>query len=377
MCGESGDWGWDRHCDTVPAQGSAAGPEPSGGVLPDRNAGRRQNPSMNSDFRGVRRASLARTAVVAVLLFAIVLPGAPGCRPSEEPLRVGANVWPGYDLMFLARELGYYDEQTIRLIDFSSAAEVSRAYRNRLLDVAALTADEALAVTSGQTDHRIVLVFDFSNGADVLLSRPEIRSIEDLRGRRVGVETTALGAYMLARALEGGGLSPRDVTVVEVPLSRHEKAFAAGEVDAVVTFEPIRSRLLASGARKLFDSSQIRGEIVDVLLTRLELPEGKRRALAALVSGWFRALDYLEKHPADAAARIAPREGVTAEQFLASLGGLQLADRQANLRLLGRASDNLEATLSRLSAVMLGHGIAADTIETPLLDDALVRTAKR
>lgn len=332
---------------------------------------------------GIRRCVRRRARSSAKLLWAAsaalgaLALGLSGCGPRESPLRVGANVWPGYEPLFLARSLGYYREQPIQLMEFSSTAEVIRAYRNGLIDVAALTADEALRVVGTQPGHRIVLVCDASKGADVLLAKPEFHSLQELKGRRVGVETTALGAFMLARALDHAGMSAADLVIVPVPLPEHERAFLAGQVDAVVTFEPHRSRLLAAGARRLFDSSQIPWEVVDVLLARRELSAAKRQALAALVAGWFDALKHLREQPADAAARMAPREGVTPREFLDSLQGLELPDRETNLRLLGPSTNNLAGVLRQLSAVMLKHRMIPRVGDPALLlDDRIVQTAK-
>jgi NitT/TauT family transport system substrate-binding protein len=296
-------------------------------------------------------------------------------RDTQQPLRVGANAWPGYEPMFLARSLGYFEGRSIQLVEFSSATEVLRAYRNGLIEVAAVTMDEALLAQDGQPDSRIVLVCDSSNGADALLARPEITCLKDLKGRRVGVESTALGAYMLARALKHGGLVPADVQVVPVPLLEHVTAYTSGKVEAVVTFDPHRSRLLAAGARSLFDSSQIPGEIVDVLLTRTELSAGHNQALGILVTSWFHSLDYLRKNPSDAAARVAPREAVTAPQFLASLQGMQLPDREANLRMLGSSPENLAPRLLQLSNIMCESKVTPGLARPPHLDDAFVRGA--
>ena len=98
-----------------------------------------------------------------------------------------------------------------------------------------------------------------------MLARPELKELKDIKGRRVGVESGALGAYVLARALQIAGLNRTDISVVSIPVPEQEQAFQGRRVDAVVTMEPNRTRLLAQGARQLFDSSQIPGEIVDVL----------------------------------------------------------------------------------------------------------------
>jgi NitT/TauT family transport system substrate-binding protein len=304
---------------------------------------------------------------------AVATAGCAGPRPS---LLVGSVAWPGYEPMYLGRSLGYYGKYRIRLIDFSTGSEVARAYRDRLIDAAALTADEAMAAVQGQAGHRVVLVFDTSNGGDAVVARPGIESLQDLKGRRVGVETTAMGTYVLARALDRAGLSDGDLSVVQLPLSEHDTAFSKPGIDALVTFEPHRSRLLQAGARVLFDSSQIPHEVVDVLVVRPGLAAQQEKALGGLVAGWMRAVAYLKQNPADAAARMAPREGVSPAQFLESLKGLEIPDRETHLRLLGQSPESLDGPMRQLAAVMVRHRIVTGPLDPLALDDRYVRDAR-
>jgi len=289
------------------------------------------------------------------------------------PLRVGANVWPGYESLYLARDLGYYDDLPIQLVDHPSATEVSRALRNGQLEVAALTLDETLLLAETNPDIRAVLITDVSAGGDAIVAKSEIESLAGLKGRRVGVESNALGAFVITRALEQVGLSPQDVEIVSLGVSEHEQAFKQGTVDAVVTFEPVRSNLLATGANLVFDSTQIPGEIVDVLVVPQAVLEHQRETLDVLIRGWFRALDYLKQNPQDAARRMAPREGVEPDQFLASLELLHIPDLQENQALLGKTDPTLQKVLTQLSELMLGKELLQQKIETEnLLDDRLV-----
>lgn len=295
-------------------------------------------------------------------------------KEAPPPLRVGTNIWPGYESLYLARNLGYYDNTSIRLVDYPSSSEIIRAYRNGDLEVAAITMDETLSLVETQPNIRVVLITDVSNGADVILGKPEIKSLKDLKGRRVGVESTALGAFVITRALEQVDLSPKDVQIVSLGVSEHERAFKQGTVDAVVTFEPVRSNLLKSGAKLLFDSTQIPGEIVDVLVVRKELLTSQLNSLKVLISGWFRALDYLKQNPQDAARRIAPRTGITPEQFLKSLKGLRIPDIQENQKLLGKTDTSLLNAVRRLSEVMKENKLLQPAVvSTPLLDERLVK----
>ncbi|NJL68558.1 MAG: ABC transporter substrate-binding protein [Microcoleus sp. SM1_3_4] len=313
-------------------------------------------------------------SITALTLCAIVLAS---CTKAEPPLRIGANVWPGYETLYLARSLGYYDNTPIRLVDYPSGTEEVRAYRNGEIEGAGISIDRALVLASTNPDVKIVVVMDFSNGGDVILSKPGIQNLQALKGRPVGVESTALGAFIITRALEQKGMSPKDIKIISLGVSEHERAFKKGTVDAVVTFGAPRTKLLAAGAKQLFDSSQIPGEIVDVLILREDVINKQPKAVRALVEGRFRALDYLNKNPQDAAIRIAPRTGVTPEQFLESLKGLTSPTLEENQKLLGKTDPSLLQGAQRLSKVMLENKLLPKAVDpAPLLDDRLVNNVK-
>lgn len=314
---------------------------------------------------------LRRVVAGAVLLAGMV---AAACD-TQRPLRVGGNVWPGYEPLYVARALGHYDSSQVALQDFLSAADVSRAYTAGLLDVAALTGDEALSIANRLPGHTIILVCDFSKGADAILARPPAASMTDLRGLRVGYEQGATGSYLLARALDEAGMGPEDITLVPLRLPEHVDAYASNRVDAVVTFEPQRSEILARGGHTVFDSARIPGEIVDVLITRQDTIAKRGAALQALIDGWFRGLAYVRTRPEDAAALLAGRSAMSTAQFAASLRLLDLPDRQANVRLLGR-DGGLLASLDRLEALMISRRFLKGPGQALLVDDRFVRRAQ-
>jgi NitT/TauT family transport system substrate-binding protein len=270
----------------------------------------------------------AGTLVCGLVLAALL---AAGCTaPLPVPLTVGANTWPGYEPLYLARDLGYLDPAQVRLVELTSASAVMRALRNGSLDAAALTLDEALLLYQDGLDVRLVLVTDVSQGGHVLLARPEVGTAGQLRGKRVGAETTAAGAHLLACLLHRIGLARGDVEVVPLELPEHESALTKGRVDAVVTCEPVRARLRAWGARALADSRQLPLEIVDVLLVRKDSLNRRPEAVEHLLHGWFRALDELERDPRPSGERMALRSGLSAEEFRTALDGLRFASREEN-----------------------------------------------
>lgn len=315
-----------------------------------------------------------KLAVVCIgLLWGLIV----GCVAAPEPvLRVGLNVWPGYEPVFLARELGYFHDSEIRLVEYGSASQVMRAFRNGAIEGAALTLDEVLLLAHDGHRLRVVAVLDLSAGGDVVVARPEIAGLRELRGRRIGVESTALGAYVLVRALQSAELARADVEIVPIEANRHIEAYDQGDVDALVTFEPMRSKLLERGARTLFDSTEIPGEIIDVLVVREDFLKRYPEPVTRLVSGWSRAVDYAEAAPLKAARYMAPRENLSPEAFLQAMAGLEIPSLEDNLRMLSGAGGDLRHNALRLRDVMLAEGLLHTAVDpTPLFDARAVDAA--
>ena len=287
------------------------------------------------------------------ILLLLIIAAIAGCiKEPQMPLRIGTNVWPGYEPVYLAREMGYFNNTSIKLIEYTSATEVMRSFRNGTIDAACLTLDETLQLLATGSDIKVILIMDISNGADVMLARPEIKSIKDLKNRRVGFESTALGAYMLTRALQTAGMKPSDVKTVSLEIAEHESGFRDRRVDAIVTFEPVKTRLLAAGARQIFDSSQIPGEIVDVLIVKSDFAENNPKQVQKVLEGWFKALGYMKKNRLRAAKIMAKREKISDDEFLTSLNGLRYPDLKENRLMLIGESPSLLPSAQRLAAVM-------------------------
>ncbi|HDP88855.1 MAG TPA: hypothetical protein ENN42_02715 [Thioalkalivibrio sp.] len=298
------------------------------------------------------RGGLLRLFFVSLGLF-----GLAACHAPEPPLRVATSQWVGYQPLHLAQGHAFLPPDRFRFTDFGSNTESLRAFRNGNVEVAALTLDEVLLLSDADHDARVILVMDYSEGADAIVARPGIARVADLRGKRVGVESTAATAYLLARALEIGGLTTADVTLVPLHAARQERAFRRGEVDALATFEPLRTRLLELGAREIFSSRQMPGEIVDVLVTRSRVIEERPEALSELLQGWFAAIGHLRRHPRDAVAAMAPRTELSTDGFLQAIAGIHFPSHAENCRLLARSGEQLSPTINRLHRIMTVQGL--------------------
>jgi len=296
----------------------------------------------------LRVATLARALASLVLLLSLL-----GCAQPETALRIGTNVWIGSEPLYLARELGRFDPAAIQLVEYPSASEVLRAYRNQAIDGMVISLDELFGLAVDGFQPRIILVVDVSHGADVIVGRPGMRTMRDLKGKSVAVESSALGAFVLSRALALNGMQASDVNVVHLESNEQPDAFAKGTVDGAVTFDPYRAQFLSAGATTLFDSTQIPGEIVDLLAVRASAFQKQPRAIRELLAGWFDAIDYMKSNPKDAARRMGIRQQTTGEQFLEAEQGLHIPSREENLAMLGGSTPGLVVTGRKLMALMV------------------------
>jgi NitT/TauT family transport system substrate-binding protein len=313
-------------------------------------------------------ACAGMTATLLTTLFLVF--GLAACGPvAEPPLRIGTNVWPGYETLYLARDLGELDGSSVRLVELPSATAVIQGLRNGVLDGGALTLDETLTVLQDGIDLKVVLVMDESAGGDAVLARPEIGTTAALKGRRIGVENTAVGAIMLQAVLDDAGLEAADVEIVKATVDRHAELFRAGSVDAVVTFEPVRSQLLAGGARQVFDSSRVPGRIVDVLAVRTEAIERSPESVRRLVAAQFAALAHLRAQPEDAARRMQPRLRLEPKAVLKSFEGLRLPDLGANQRLLAGPAPELNEAAAMLARLMQQQTLLTRDVDVTRLAD--------
>ena len=143
-----------------------------------------------------------------------------------------------------------------------------------------------------------------------------------------------------------------DVTIIPLEINEHKRAFLEDKVDAIVTFEPVRSQLLAEGAHQIFDSSQIPGEIVDVVVIHDKHLREHEKNLKVLLNAWFRSLDYLETHSDDAVRLMETRLMIAPDEIRNSYKGLEFPDLGENIRMLEGNSSPMVKTAARLAETM-------------------------
>ncbi|WP_437730628.1 ABC transporter substrate-binding protein [Sorangium sp. So ce1335] len=303
-------------------------------------------------------------------------------RTEPRPLRLTTVKWVGFIPFYVARDLQLYPPPGLDIIRLSSGLDATHAFLHRRADMTAGSLTEAIRFIDQGADLKIILVTDQSNGADGIVARQGISTVEDLRGKRIAVEIGTEAQYLLIRALSLRALSVHDVKVVSMPPEACIAALEQGEVDAAALWEPFLTIAREKGMPLLFSSKQLPGEIFDVVLVQRDAAETRREEITGVLQAWHRAAQALKQPDRRGEAqRSALRYlGTSTESLSSSLAGVEITDLEQNRRLLDRGGQ--EASLWRAyeltARFMVEHGLvkspppdAGVVIDAQLVDRAL------
>ena len=175
-------------------------------------------------------------------------------------------------------------------------------YVAKKVDACVMTNMEALDMpaASGITT-TVVILGDFSNGNDAVLTRDRL-GMKDLTGEEVSLVELSVSHYTLVRGLEMNGLQESDVTLVNTSDSDIAPAFIANKRQkAVVTWNPLVMQILQEpGVSKVFDSSQIPGEILDCMVVRTDVLNKNPELGKALTGAWYEVMGVMSQRGARA-----------------------------------------------------------------------------
>jgi NitT/TauT family transport system substrate-binding protein len=302
---------------------------------------------------------ITRRSFISALGAFCLWPLLPACR-SSRPLTVAIHPWIGYEPIRLASEFNWLSP-TVKLVVTKELSASAAALSSGQVDAACLTLDTALHLRSDGLPLTVVLVFDVSAGADVVLARQNIRTLSDLAGKRIGLDTNDLGPLVLASLLDMSGLPLSSVKTVDCPIADQVAAWRANKIDAAITYELTATLLQREGARRLFDSRQMPDTIVDVLAVRNDRLADSPAGLRSLIDCHFRGLSHLQTNRQDAIYRISGRQGISPDEVQQALSGVMLPSLAANREYLV-AGGRLHQAAQKLADSMQRHDLLKSAV---------------
>ncbi len=266
------------------------------------------------------------TAALAALTFA----AAPALAQERTDFRVAWSIYAGWmpwgymaDSGIMAKWAEKYGI-TVEIVQINDYVESINQYTAGAFDGVTATNMDTLSIPAGGgVDTTALIVGDYSNGNDAIIVKDGV-DLAGLAGQPVNLVELSVSHYLLARALDTVGLSERDLGgVINTSDADMVAAFQTPDVTALVTWNPLVSTILEDpAASKLFDSSDIPGEIIDLMVVNTDTLGANPDFGKALVGAWYETMALMTSDS---------DEGRDALTFMAEASGTDLDGYNAQL----------------------------------------------
>jgi NitT/TauT family transport system substrate-binding protein len=269
--------------------------------------------------------SLVATLVVAALAVTVL----PHVGLAKDKFTLAISIYAGWMPWYFAKDEGIIKKWAERYKIAIDVVEMDyipsiEAYVAGKADATVMTNMEALDMPARSgIDTTVLIVGDYSNGNDALLVRG-IPDVKGLKGTEVYLVELSVSHYLLARALEMHGLKESEIKLVNTSDSDIGPAFIANKGQkAVVTWNPmVMSIEQTPGVSKIFDSSKIPGEILDLLVANTKVLNDDPRFAEALVGAWYEVMGLMAQRGPEAdkvMTTMAQRSNASLNEYKAQL----------------------------------------------------------
>jgi NitT/TauT family transport system substrate-binding protein len=296
-------------------------------------------------------------------------------------LKLGHSTWVGYGPFYIARDKGFFKEEgvDVELVIMEDTPMKMGALMAGQLDLVASTVDEFPIYMKPGIGLRYVMAVDNSKGGDGIVATKDITTVEGLKGKKVAFEQGSVSQFFLNALLKDAGLSQSDIEPVNMAATDAGVAFAAGQVDAAVTWEPALSQgAKAENGHILLTSADKPGLITDIVAATDATLKEKSEDVKAFVRAWYRALDFIKSNPDEANVIMAQGVGGWLNDpkvFAETLTGIEYLDKEKNLAFFGtpEAPGQLTQTLGTALEVWKGFDrIQVDVKPADMIDYSFI-----
>ncbi len=265
---------------------------------------------------------LSRRFVTLALLSLLAL----SSRVSAAPLKIAYSDWPGWVAWEVAIQKGWIKQAGVDAeflwFEYGPSMEAFSAGK---VDAVMMTNGDSLVTGASGARNIVIMLTDYSNGNDMIIARPGITSVKQLKGKKIGLEVGVVEHLMLLNALSKNGLKESDVTIVNTPTGQTPQVLASGQVDAIAAWQPNAGQALKAlaGSKAIYTSADEPGLIYDTIAVTPQSLAQRRADWVKLVSVWDKVLAYIT-NPAtkdDALKIMAARTGSTPAEYAGFIGG--------------------------------------------------------
>ncbi len=277
-----------------------------------------------------------------ILIFFFLSLSIKGCSFSREPqlqsLRIGFNNWPGYAIMHYSQAAGIFAKRglSVELVSFNNQQDNVRAMLRGALDASFVPFWEVMQADPGENKPVYLLVADVSHGSDGIVAQSAIKSVKELKGKRVGAKLGTVSHLILLEALNANQLQPLDVEIDNILNETAVEQLQAGTLDAAVLWEPtLQNTAKTIQGNVIFTTREVDSTVVDGLAASASFVADHKAVLTKFMLAWFDTIHALETEPEKVFEIVGQKIGQTAEAFAEDYAGLQPGDREMNQSMFG------------------------------------------
>jgi NitT/TauT family transport system substrate-binding protein len=295
-----------------------------------------------------RRAIIALSIVSIGAIGAIGSAGPAEAQSADARPRVSLNIGyidtsiNGVGVIAAANKLDLWKKRGIdaRLIPFTNGPTQIQAMAAGSLDIGYVGAGAMWMPASGQA---VAITPNEKTYGDFVLARPEsgIKTVQDLRGRKVGVPDSGSGEMILALALNAAGMSFKDIQRIPLDPPNVVSAYVAGQIEAAAIFTPIANQIrervpgtVVVANNKDFPDT----EFVGAWVASNQAIAGKPEAVSRFLEVWQQVNDYRIKNTREVVQWASSASGAPAGQLQGQADALDwwssdqiLADNRSGL----------------------------------------------
>ncbi|MCB5200093.1 putative urea ABC transporter substrate-binding protein [Loktanella sp. TSTF-M6] len=248
---------------------------------------------------------------------------------------------------------------TVEIVQINDYVESINQYTAGAFDGVSATNMDTLSIPAGGgVDTTALIIGDYSNGNDAVILKGE-GTLQDLAGKPVNLVELSVSHYLLARGLDTVGLSESDLDgVINTSDADMIAAYATDDVSAVVTWNPLVSEITASNpdANVLFDSSQIPGEILDLMVVNTQTLADNPDFGKAVVGAWYEVMGLMAAGDEEALTAMAEAAGTDLAGYQAQLAVTEMFYDPADA-VAQASSPDLPTTMTTVAEFLFDKGI--------------------
>jgi NitT/TauT family transport system substrate-binding protein len=312
-------------------------------------------------------------AKIALLILCIsILTACQGSQTTQTttPLRIEfTQSWGDYTLL-VAQEQGFFEKFGVQV-----EPVYYDVFSDTYPDLAAGQIDGALIavgdVINVNRNARMKVVAVLDNGGDnAIVVGPEIKSVQDLRGKTIGMVIGSQYEMTIVEMLQSEGMSLSDVNIVVMDPKDALASLEGGQVQAAYTREPFLSDALSNGYTILYPQEQ-RYLFPNLIVFNKSIVDERPEEVRAFLKGWFQGVEYRLQHQGETRDLVARYLGLSSEKIRPD-NNLKLYANDDNKTLFDIQKANSIYSITKITSdYLISSGVMAEAIDPlELLDPA-------